>query len=468
MQKFSNPKTLKINDLEKSGFYNLDLLNCLKNREFYVLMDYISDEDRANIDIMEPLLYAIRNELGTYEVFKYYKSNLQNDIELASDIIIKEPELIKDTPISQNRQFIIDNIEKNPKIIEYMNIDLKTDKDFIHQISNIKNQEVMQEVVMNCVVIDVLINNPALGNDLAFMSLAIDQDVNALKYASPEIRNNREFLQMKSSQNEKVIDYVVDNIVDFGLEGIKGVRESSKEFTVEDCLKLIDEMAAKGEDTRYQKVKDKVQERGVNDPCVVRWITAMAAQRDDLTPDLIKRVLNYSVLTAEKTRQDLTESGEMQLDINSMQELITPQILNKLLGRLEIQGIETDSILQQKITQYTEFYDEYHKKFVEYKKKLFQEKQDNIQSDDIKLSIKQRLAQIVKNNTILMKIPFINRFVNKQLNVLDEPEQSVKTYEDNKKDFINDLTDGGRLKNLPQIKEGKELEDNEEKEKSRE
>ena len=474
MQKFSNNKSLFIKDLEDSGFYNQDLLNSLKNREFYAIMDFIPEDDRANIDIMEPLLYAVRNELGTYEVFKYYQKNLQNDIELASEIIVREPELIKDTPISLNRQFILDNMEKNPKIIEYMNSNLKTDKDFISQISSTKNPEVMEEIIISCVAIDLVLNNPELGRDLSFMDLAIDQDVNVLKYASEEIKNNKEFLKIKSSQNENVIDYVVNNIGDFGLEGIKGVRESSREFTVDDCMSIIEEMATKGEDVRYQKVIDKVKERGADDPCVVRWITAMAAQRDDLSPELIRKVLNYSVLTAEKTRQDITENGEMHLDIDSMQELITPQIIEKLSSKLESKGIQKDDLLQQKIDKYKEFYDEYHEKFVEQKMKAFQEKQDNIQSDnnieheDIKLPFKQRLAQFLKKNNLFMKIPFINKFVNDQINILPEPEQPVQSNDNTKEDFMNKITDGGKLKELPSLNLEEKMNNHEIKEKSRE
>lgn len=74
-----------------------------------------------------------------------------------------------------------------------------------------------------------------------------------------------------------MIDDVVDNIQKFGLDGIKGVRESSRDFTIEDCITLIDEMAENSEDERYAKVKAKIQERGLDDVHTVRWVTAMAA-----------------------------------------------------------------------------------------------------------------------------------------------------------------------------------------------
>ena len=205
------------------------------------------------------------------------------------------------------------------------------------------------------------------------MSIAIAEDVTLLKFASDELKNNKDFLKETSARNEEIVEYVADNVQEFGLEGIKGVQESSREFTVDDCLALITEMTGKNDDERYQKVLDKVKERGTEDPCVVRWITAMAAQRDDLTPDTIKRTLNYSLLTMEKTRQNLDESGSMNYEISNMQQLITPQILNKLISNLKEQGIEVDDKTQEKFDKYKEFYDKYHEQFAIKKREIYEE-----------------------------------------------------------------------------------------------
>ena len=232
------------------------------------------------------------------------------------------------------------------------------------------------------------------------MSTAIDKDVKLLEYASAELRNDKEFLKEKSSQNEKVIDYVVDNIQKFGLEGIKGVRESSRDFTIEDCIALIDEMAENSQDERYEKVKAKIQERGLDDVHTVRWVTAMAAQRDDINPELVKKVLNYSMLTMEKTKQDLTETGEMQINLDNMQELITPLILNRLKEKLQLQGINIEEELQQKLDNYQEFYDKYHAQFKEQKKQANKAKIDltdiNQTTENVKISDIQLETQEIK------------------------------------------------------------------------
>lgn len=399
MKKFSNNRVVTIKDLEESGIYEQALLQDLNKGDFRRLSD-LPIETRADIDYMEPILFAVKNELNTFRVYKYYAENLQDNVKLASEIVLTEPNLIEGTPISRNKQFVMDNIEVNPQIIKYMSPALKSDTNLIQELSNINNPEIRQEIAKNCEIALAIASNPELSNDKEFMSTAIDKDVKLLEYASAELRNDKEFLKEKSSQNEKVIDYVVDNIQKFGLEGIKGVRESSRNFTIEDCIALIDEMAENSQDERYAKVKAKIQERGLDDVHTVRWVTAMVAQRDDINPELVKKVLNYSMITMEKTKQDLTETGEMQINLDNMQELITPLILNRLKEKLQLQGINIEEELQQKLDNYQEFYDKYHAQFKEQKKQANKAKIDltdiNQTTENVKISDIQFETQEIK------------------------------------------------------------------------
>ena len=133
-------------------------------------------------------------------------------------------------------------------------------------------------------------------------------------------------------------------------------------------------MAENSDDERYKKVKQKVMERGIEDVHTVRWVTAMVAQDDNISPESVNKILNYSMLTMEKTRKSLTKSGEMEINQDNMQELITPLILNRLKGKLQAQNIDIDKNLQKKLDEYTKFYDEYHEKFKEQKMKNRKEK----------------------------------------------------------------------------------------------
>lgn len=377
MEKFSDNKIVTLKDLRESKNYNSELLENLEQGNYKELLN-LSLEDRTNKDYMEPLLYAIRNDKGSWIVYKFYGENLQDDFKLASKIIKTEPELIENTPISNNKQFFVKNISENPEIIKYMNSNLKEDTNFIQELKEVtvNNKEARKALIENCDISKVLLDNPELSNDKEWISMAIAKDISFLSQASEALKNDKEFLREESLKNSEVIDYVVDNIQEFGLEGINGVRETSREFTIDDCMNLIDEMAEKGQDRRYEKVKNKIQEKGLDDIHTVRWVTAMVAQRDDINSDLVKKVLNYSILTMEKTKQDLSETGEMKTNIENVQELITPQILNRLKGKLEIQGVEIDGAIQEKLDNYQEFYKDYHAKFQEEKKQKMYGKDD--------------------------------------------------------------------------------------------
>ncbi len=406
MKRFENTKGLTIDDIEESGAYSQTLLDELKNRNFQKLLE-LPIEVRADIDFMEPLLYAVKNTLDTFQVYEYYSPSLQNNLELASEIVESEPYLLENTPISNNKQFIVENIETNPEIVKYISVDLKKDNDFIYTLINTNNESIKKEIARNCEIEQILIDNPDLCKDKGFMGAAIDNAVELFKYASDELKNDEEFLKVKSSENEDVIDYVVDNVNDFGTDGIKGVRTSSRNFTIEDCMVIIDEMSENSDDKRYAKIKERIKEKGLEDVHTVRIITAMVAQSDKVSPQLVRKVLNYSMLTMEKIKRELIEKGDESININNMQELITPLILNKLKEKLQLNGINIDADLQQKLDDYKKFYDEFHAKFTE--KKLNRNKQKlsladvneatkNVKISDVNAQIQEMNEEVRNEN----------------------------------------------------------------------
>ena len=56
----------------------------------------------------------------------------------------------------------------------------------------------------------------------------------------------------------------------------------------------------------YEMVKEKVEKRGIDDVHVMRWVTAMVAQRDDLSPELVKKVF-FSRLTLDNEKYKLAK-----------------------------------------------------------------------------------------------------------------------------------------------------------------
>lgn len=116
------------------------------------------------------------------------------------------------------------------------------------------------------------------------------------------------------------------------------------------------------------------------------------------------------MLTMEKTKQDLTETGEMQINLDNMQELITPLILNRLKEKLQLQGINIEEKLQQKLDNYQEFYDKYHTQFKEQKKQANKAKinltdinqtTENVKISDIQLETQEIKEAMVNENKVI-------------------------------------------------------------------
>ena len=215
-------------------------------------------------------------------------------------------------------------------------------------------------------------SQPDLRGDPEFMSDAIQNDSSFLNLAAQELKDSFDFMREQSKKNERVIDIVVNKAEEFNLDAIKAVRESSRELTIEDCMTLVDQYIETHDDPRYQKVKDKIQERGMEDPRTMKWITAMVAQMDDVSPDLMKKIVDYSMLTMEKTRRDLDQDGKMVMNMDVAQAMITPLMLRKLMTRAEEKGVALDENMHQAVDSYIEFYEDFRPQFVEYKKQLWE------------------------------------------------------------------------------------------------
>lgn len=78
--------------------------------------------------------------------------------------------------------------------------------------------------------------------------------------------------------------------------------------------------------------------------------------------------------------------------------------------------------------------------------------QNNIQTNNNQFSWKQKVAQFLQGNSVLMNIPFIEKFVNKQLNVLStKQEQGVSDRNSSRESLANLLSNNGEYRSLPQI-----------------
>lgn len=367
MHMFENNTIVTIINLEESGMYPKELLDNIKHNEYEVL-ERLPKHLKTDKDYMEPLLYAVKNDFNTYVVYKYYGENLQNDRKLATKIILSEPNLIIGSPISSDKQFIIESVHINPDVINYMSDALKKDEELIVELCNMNDKNIIQNIVDSCEIKDTILDNPQLQNDKEFMENILKIDYTFLEVAGEELRNDYDFLKQQSLHNYEIVDYVVDNIDMFGNEGIKGVRQASKDLTIDDCMTIIDQLAQKEDGEKYEKLKQKIQDRGIDDVHIMRWVTAMASKSDDIDADMVKKVLNYSMLTMEKNKNELSADSNGDIKLDNMLELISPRVLNRLKSKLDVQGVEVDEELNKKLENYSQFYQEYHEKFQDQKR----------------------------------------------------------------------------------------------------
>ena len=80
----------------------------------------------------------------------------------------------------------------------------------------------------------------------------------------------------------------------------------------------------------------------------------------------------------------------------------------------------------------------------------------DVQPNESKLTLKQKVAQFLQKNNLFMNLSFVDKFVHKQLDVLPSPAQEIRetntsTTNRTRESFINELTNFGAYRNLPPI-----------------
>lgn len=117
-------------------------------------------------------------------------------------------------------------------------------------------------------------------------------------------------------------------------------------------------------------------------------------------------------------------------------------------------GIETDVQMNDNIPVFTPPTEE---------SQVSQAIQSENQNEN-KLTLKQKVAQFLQKNKLFMNLPFVDKFVHKQLDVLPESTQDIRetgtnnnttretsTPNKTREDFINQITNFGAYKNLSSI-----------------
>ena len=80
----------------------------------------------------------------------------------------------------------------------------------------------------------------------------------------------------------------------------------------------------------------------------------------------------------------------------------------------------------------------------------------NVQQNENKLTLKQKVAQFLQKNNLFMNLSFVDKFVHRQLDVLPPARQETRnpntiTVSRTRESFINELTNFGQYRNLQPI-----------------
>ena len=126
MINFSDNRKITFKILEEDSRYSKELLSVVRSGKYELIPLYLNEIERNNKDIMEPLLYAaIKETKEGFNIFKQYgnvakeKIEMDNDLILAVKIINYNPELIKDTPLNDYRNAILEGAKLRPEVIQW-------------------------------------------------------------------------------------------------------------------------------------------------------------------------------------------------------------------------------------------------------------------------------------------------------------------------------------------------------------
>lgn len=232
---FDDNRKVRFSDLEESGIYSSILMDEVKRGNYQELKKLLDLETRKNKDFMEPLLYAVKKEKGTYAIYECYDESLQDDINLAREIVREEPELLEETPLSRKRDVVMELAEINPKVVKHMYQELKLDTTFTGELCKLQNPEITQYAASECKMPDTVLQNPELSCNKIFMMQAIFQDTNSLEYLNENLKNDYEFMK-EASKNKEVVAYVVEHIEQFEEEGLTATKDALLEVSTNEAI----------------------------------------------------------------------------------------------------------------------------------------------------------------------------------------------------------------------------------------
>ena len=318
-----NVKDISIEDLSKTKIYSQKVIEAVQRQDYLSLKNLLSYEDRENKDVMMPILYAVKNKFNTYLVFKILGRNLQSNTSLAFEVIRKEPELINHTPLSEDKDFILDSASINPEVLKYMSPELEKDDNFVISLYKKNNEEITRYLIQNHSIETLIMQDKSLLNDKVFMQVAIISNAEILKYVSDDLKNNKLFIEVACRNNYDVIEYIVNNTKEFEKEGLEAAKDVLIDISATSAIKDFSDES--------KKIKGLIENKSNN----LDEVSNMGSVNFE---DLLKRdkQLQRHIKLFERIQNGEVDSVRAARLINSVCKNISPEYKKKIISILKL------------------------------------------------------------------------------------------------------------------------------------
>lgn len=373
MKYFDNYKTVNLDMLRESGMYSEQLLKVIEDGDHIQLgrPDLISKEQSQDINFMGPIVYAFEKAHRTYIGYKYCGENLQKNLVFASDIIRKEPEIIANTIVSGDREFIEMVAPEVPEIVKHMSLELKEDSTFTAELCKLNVPEVTMYAAQECKMPDAIEENPTLAENKDFMLGIIQQDANSLEYASDELKNNYEFIK-EACTNEEVIEYVTEHTEKFGEQGLTAAKDVLVEKSSDEAIagfkkendkikEEIESNTAKDENElealskrdkqlqRHIRFFERIQNGEIDPVRAAKLIDKICVNLDERYREQIKKVLKLDEAIAEKQKVVEEKAGEQENAVITHESVERKTITVATITEIQVatEGIREDFKMEE-------------------------------------------------------------------------------------------------------------------------
>lgn len=342
MKYFLNNYEVKLEDLRTIGTYDGTLLDELEEGRFEKLKE-LSEEQIEDPNFMEPILYAVYDKFKTYQVYKYFgeklKDFLKSNFNLSREIMINEPELMLNSPMAENKKLILELSDENPEIVSYISPKLNNDREFIKELSDVKNADVVRAVIDKYSIETLLHVNKELSSNREFMAIAVQSDCSLLKYASSDILDDYDFFKEQSSKNFGVIEYSLYNNSQIGDNAAKAIADTTLEKITDLGTKVINDEANNKPQSGFAVAKERIEKFSKNSPERIRLSSGMLAISSELNCENAKLTLANAIFNMRTIQQKMKDKNfEPDLDKSG---IISPFALSIMINKLpELQNDE--------------------------------------------------------------------------------------------------------------------------------